>query len=198
MSIYRFNEAFPRSTDRGTIRREQTMLLVGLASGQRDVGTHALEFGTLYGTTTTNIARAMPKHHVLTCSLPPGVIPLLSSTKSELEFYPKEAPVFPEDVRNRITHYQCDSADLYLDFKVKLGFIFIDGGHSYEYVWNDFKKAVPRMVRGSVVVFDDYGEDGRGGITGVKRAVDEIVAAYSDWEWTEWVGSTMVWGRVGL
>src|SRR5436190_15243226 len=114
MSMTRYNEERAHPCHYGTISREQGLLLMGIASGVQGVGTHALEFGTLFGVTATNIARMLPNHTVLTCSLPVAITPRLASSKGELEHYPKELPTFPEDVRGRVVHISCDSALLEL------------------------------------------------------------------------------------
>ena len=41
-------------------------------------------------------------------------------------------------------------------FDRKIGFLFIDGGHSYDQVKKDIEKYVPLVVSGGYVVFHDY------------------------------------------
>ena len=53
----------------------------------------------------------------------------------------------------------------------KIDFAFIDGLHTYEGVVADIAAYYPRMARGGVLMFNDYGF-----WTGVTRAVDEFVA----------------------
>jgi predicted O-methyltransferase YrrM len=51
--------------------------------------------------------------------------------------------------------------------------LYIDGLHSYEGVRADIEAWAPRVVRGGVIVFDDYFNEDEG--VGVRRAVDELV-----------------------
>ena len=53
---------------------------------------------------------------------------------------------------------------------VKFDVVFIDGDHSYEWVWKDFNKIFPLMNPGWLIVFHDYP------MPGVKEAIDEICA----------------------
>ena len=51
--------------------------------------------------------------------------------------------------------------------------LFVDGLHSYEGVRDDIENWVPRVVRGGIVVFDDYTNPLPG--VGARRAVDELL-----------------------
>jgi predicted O-methyltransferase YrrM len=53
--------------------------------------------------------------------------------------------------------------------------LFVDGLHSYEGVRADIRDWVPRVVRGGVLVFDDY--ESNHPAYGVRRAVDELLAS---------------------
>lgn len=53
--------------------------------------------------------------------------------------------------------------------------LFVDGLHSYEGVSIDIRDWVPRVIRGGVIVFDDYFTHDP--TVGVSRAVDELVAS---------------------
>lgn len=53
----------------------------------------------------------------------------------------------------------------------KIGLLFIDGSHTYADVKADYEAWSPHLVRGSVVVFDDYDTKPN---PGVKQFVDEI------------------------
>jgi hypothetical protein len=57
-----------------------------------------------------------------------------------------------------------------LDLK-KVDFCFLDGGHSYKTVRNDLTILVSKMKKNSVIICDDYDQDGYG----VKKAVDELL-----------------------
>lgn len=182
------------SCDYGTVSITQLVMMIGVVSGQQRVGTHALEFGTLSGGTTTNLARMLPNHKVITVSLPPNTNHALAGDQSDLVFS-GVAPKFGPDVAHRITHIHCDSASLVLAPKTALGFVFIDGGHSEAYVLNDFGKAFPNVVSGGVVMFHDYGVEGKSGISAVKKAADAIMGWHHEWSWTHWVDHGLLWGR---
>jgi predicted O-methyltransferase YrrM len=51
--------------------------------------------------------------------------------------------------------------------------LYVDGLHTYDAVKTDIADWVPKLVRGGVVVFDDYFKEG----VGVRRAVDELLAS---------------------
>ena len=53
--------------------------------------------------------------------------------------------------------------------------LFVDGSHTYERVRGDIEAWLPRVVRGGVLVFDDYFGTKPG--WGVRPAVDELVAS---------------------
>ena len=52
--------------------------------------------------------------------------------------------------------------------------LYVDGLHSYEGVRDDIKNWVPRVVKGGIIVFDDYFYESPG--VGVKQAVDELLS----------------------
>ena len=51
--------------------------------------------------------------------------------------------------------------------------LFVDGLHTYEGVHTDLECWVPRVLRGGIIVFDDYFNRNPG--VGVKQAVDELL-----------------------
>lgn len=59
-----------------------------------------------------------------------------------------------------------------------VGMLYIDGEHTYEAVHADFKAWSPYLHEGSVVTFDDY--TAKPEHLGVRKAIDEIAAAYLD------------------
>ena len=73
----------------------------------------------------------------------------------------------PEEARQNYWHnvqknnvqYFCEliignSEDV--EFDKPIGFLFIDGGHSYEQVKKDIEKWIPKVVKQGTVVFHDY------------------------------------------
>ena len=57
----------------------------------------------------------------------------------------------------------------------RVNFAFLDGGHEYEDVLNDFHLIYGRQKKGDVVIFDDYTPSK---FPGIVRAVDEICLKY--------------------
>ena len=56
-----------------------------------------------------------------------------------------------------------------------IDFVFLDGGHSFETVFNDLNLIYKKISsnKGAVILCDDY--EGATYITGVKKAVDKFV-----------------------
>jgi methyltransferase family protein len=163
--------------------------LLGLAAGQQAIGTHAVEIGTFNGVTTANLARMLPRHKLITVSLPMGQVPVLAYHESDMGFNSSGPCSFPEDVAGRIEHWLVDSASLKLEASHQLGFCFIDGSHTYDYVVNDFNQLYPFVVAGGVMAFHDYGE----GHAEVVAAVRDLAASYPDDVWCGFAG--IAWCR---
>ena len=67
-----------------------------------------------------------------------------------------------------------DSNDILEKIDVKnVDFAFIDGGHSFETVWNDLNQISKKIKKGGVILCDDYQDATY--ITGVKKALDKLV-----------------------
>ena len=58
----------------------------------------------------------------------------------------------------------------------KIDFIFLDGGHAYETVKEDLRIILNSMKKNTVIICDDYDQEGYG----VKKAVDELNDQVSD------------------
>jgi predicted O-methyltransferase YrrM len=60
-------------------------------------------------------------------------------------------------VRTRITQLYCDSAKFDSEpYANSCDLIYIDAGHTYEYVANDSRHALRMLRRGGVIIWDDY------------------------------------------
>lgn len=68
-----------------------------------------------------------------------------------------------------------DAVNILKTEKVKIRFLFIDGLHTYEGVKTDFELFYPLVLKGGIIVFDDYSNS----CDGVKRFIDEIILKYS-------------------
>lgn len=73
------------------------------------------------------------------------------------------------------------------DFRHSVGLLFIDAEHTYEACRADFEAWAPRLDGGVVALHDYKGE----GLGGIKRYVDELVAA-GPWQIRTLVGSLVV------
>lgn len=163
--------------------------LMGLAAGQQHVGTHVVEIGTFMGVTTVNLARMLPGHKVITVSLPMGQVPLLAYHEGDMGYNSREVCSFPDDVAGRIEHLLEDSAHLWLAADVQIGFGFVDGSHTADYVMNDFYLLYHRTVVGGVIAFHDYND----GHAEVVAAVDKLATLHADDEWQSYNG--IAWCR---
>lgn len=187
MSVHKLIPQETKDRD-GRLPPPEQYIVYTLALLCRDIGYHAIEIGTFYGESTTNIARAMPHHQIITVDVPNGVKPVLPVPEGELKYIWK-TPEFSSDVKERIEAMRVDSAQLQLPSTLELGFAFIDGAHTYEYAWNDFNKIEPILSKGGIVVFHDVGMS-----EGVGRAVEEIMAKFHTWQWSAYQGTSLCWG----
>lgn len=166
------------------------VFLMGLIAGQRPFGNYAVEIGTYEGVTTSNIARLLPDHHVLTVSLPPDATPALAYHPGDMALN-KVPTIFDPTVKDRITHLLEDSSKLELPADAKVGFAFIDGSHTYDYVMNDFELIYANVIRNSLIVFHDYDS----GHPEVVKAVNDL-AFCSVHHWGSY--GNMAWCRVTI
>jgi hypothetical protein len=80
------------------------------------------------------------------------------------------------DLLNKIIFFQGDTKIQVKKFSTsRVNFAFLDGGHEYEDVLNDFHLIYGRQKKGDVVIFDDYTPSK---FPGIVRAVDEICLKY--------------------
>jgi hypothetical protein len=118
----------------------------------------------------------MPFHKVLTVSLSDGQATKYPSSDPTLN---GRTPEFGSDVKDRIEHRFCDSADLVFYEGCRIGFGLVDGSHTYDYVINDFNKMLPNLAHDGVIVFHDYSV----GHPEIMRAVASLMKAHTELEW---------------
>lgn len=92
------------------------------------------------------------------------------------------AQVASMGLQDRITAIQAFSADIASMWTGPIGLLFIDGDHSYRAVLADFRGWSGWVVKGGVVVFDDFDPDRDN--KPVTRAVRKIMrkTAWGDWD----------------
>ena len=89
----------------------------------------------------------------------------LNSEESVLKFLNK--------FKKNIKLYKGNSNEILREINIQtVDFTFIDGGHSYETVWNDLNHVYQNIKKGGVILCDDYEHTTY--ITGVKAAVDKF------------------------
>lgn len=89
----------------------------------------------------------------------------------------KTARKLLEPHKDRCVWLKKMSADAAGDISEKLDFVYIDGNHQEEYVWNDIVNFMPKMKQGGVIGGHDYyngfQRDHDGVVTAVSRFVTE-------------------------
>lgn len=68
-----------------------------------------------------------------------------------------------QNYRNNIKKYNLqDYCELIIansediEFDKEIGFLFIDGGHSYEQIKKDIEKWIPKVAKNGIIIFHDY------------------------------------------
>jgi predicted O-methyltransferase YrrM len=140
-------------------------------------GTHAVEIGSHLGASSCYIAAAL-------LARPGATLVCVDTWNNE---------TMPEGSRDTMAEFQTNTRNLSHiirtvrkpsetltgeDFPSPLGFVFIDGDHSYKLCRNDFEKVESWVVPGGIVAFHDAIGDG---FPGVGRVVGE---AWSGGRWT--------------
>lgn len=161
----------------GYVEDHQGMLIAALARGL-DARTF-LEIGTNRGRTSWTVARNNPDLHVYTLDVPlsasSGDVELELGSDDHHFFRPGEAcgEAFRDTPEaQRITQLWGDSATF--DFSPYAGavdLVYVDGGHSYDYVKSDTENALALLSPGGTIVWDDYGSH-----PGVYQYVTELAA----------------------
>ena len=125
-----------------------------------------LEIGTFDGMTTLHLSMNADDYaKIYTLDLPREKInqTALRVKTGEKTFIDKDTPgrqfLKREEHAKRITQLLGDSAAFDFSFyESKLDFVFVDGSHSYEYVYNDTEVALKLMRDGKgIIMWHDYG-----------------------------------------
>jgi predicted O-methyltransferase YrrM len=136
--------------------------VITLAQIVKYLGCHRMfEIGTFRGYTTFHLALNSPTDsHVYTLDLPASGIPDAKLEITDLQFIQK--PSSGEWYRNtecesKITQFLADSASFdYSAYEASMNFVYVDGGHSYEYAMADSLTARRLLAPGGLIVWHDY------------------------------------------
>lgn len=181
------NVYYPKELD-GEVARGEAELIARICRRAAGLGPHAaLEIGTLWGSTTNNIASNF-EGRILTVDLPKGNRPMLPHDPKEDKYFDQGKHFLPE-FEGRIDQCWVDSAQLELPQTITLSFAFIDGSHSEVYVMNDFAKVEPSMVNGGYVLFHDYASQCW---PGVSTGIHKLIGIYPQHVFTHIITSTIV------
>ena len=161
----------------GNVTLLELMVISSLARGARPPV--AFEIGTFDGRTTLNLAANLPADgHVFTLDLPRSD---LRETKFDLApgesaFVAKDASGLKftgTDLAPRITQLYGDSATFnFRSYAGRMGLVFVDGSHAFEYVQQDTTTALNLAAGSGVILWHDYQQDWRD----VIRALNEFAA----------------------
>jgi hypothetical protein len=181
-----WSEAFPRSAvslveiskRNGNVRLGELAILAQAAAATAP-GTEIIEIGTFDGRTAINLSvNAPPANPVFTLDLPPGEATQFALDAGERHFVNKP---FPGDrfrschpawtgKAAKIVQMMGDSATFDWSAHVgKVGLVFVDGSHAYQYALADSHTAFRLAASGATVIWHDYGV-----WDGVTRALEEI------------------------
>ena len=137
------------------------------------------EFGTFTGLGTLHMALNAPEGIVHTVDLRPSERTSISGLDWEADIDQSAVGSLYQadvDVASRVRQHWGDSRDFDTsELRGKVGFIFIDAAHSYEFVRSDTLKAIELAAPGATVVWHDYHRV----CPDVQRVVAEQVPQYA-------------------
>lgn len=128
----------------------------------RHIGARRIfEFGTYLGRTTFHLALGKDVSEVYTLDLNPEVdhtsLKLGQAVKSVHKLGLQGHFFHGHECSRHIVQLHGDSRFFdYSPYRNNIDFIFIDGGHTYEYVTNDTSKALEMLGPGGVIVWHDF------------------------------------------
>jgi Methyltransferase domain len=164
----------------GNVTLNELAILAEAAAGIPN-GTEVLEIGTFDGRTTINLALNAPARSLIfTLDLLPNQPTQIQLEHGERQYVEKPMPgtrfshnrrSIPE-LTERITQLFGDSATFdWSDHYGKVGLVFVDGSHAYDYVRVDSATAMRLAAINGVVLWHDYGV-----WEGVTRALEDLEA----------------------
>lgn len=159
----------------GNVSMLEVMVIAALARDAEPAT--AFEIGTFDGRTTLNIAANLKERgKVWTLDLPKAGL-----GGTEFELAPGESAFVDKKesgAKYKGTVYSGQITQLYADsaifdfspFVEKMGLVFVDGSHAYEYVLRDSANALRIAAHGATILWHDYQQDW----PGVIRALNEL------------------------
>lgn len=158
-------------------------LLAKLAADVKSKGL-IVEIGALYGGTTAVLAKAAPKAKVISIdefSWTPEGYP--KATKELLETHLKEVGV------KNVTVIEGKSEDVGRTWDKHIDLCFIDGGHSYQYVYADLCNFAPHA---DVVACHDFKNPFW---PTIEQAISDFIQLHPEWDLAETAGTVAVLRR---
>jgi predicted O-methyltransferase YrrM len=136
--------------------------VITLAQAVKFLGCRRMfEIGTFRGYTTFHLALNSPAgSHVYTLDLPASAVPEAKLELTDLQFIQK--PFSGGWFKNTecepiITQLLGDSAAFdYSTYEGSMDFVYVDGGHSYEYAMADSLTARRLLAPGGIIMWHDY------------------------------------------
>ena len=161
----------------------EALYLMRLAAGGPGSGV-IVEIGSFHGKSTVVLA------HASRAAGREKVIAIDPSNGGAIDAFHRN--LARAEVAGHVTPIVATSDDAVAGWRDSIRLLWIDGAHSYEQVGRDFHNWAPFVVDGGVVAFhDSYEWDG------VRRVIDEQVAASSDYGLIGVVDSIAAFRKVG-
>lgn len=99
-----------------------------------------------------------------------GSANILAAAISGMVYTIDNDPKFETKILDNVLLIKGDSKDVAIGWDKPIDLLFIDGDHSYEGVAEDIENWIPKVKKGGMVIFHDYGS-----WTGVTKAVNEAI-----------------------
>jgi predicted O-methyltransferase YrrM len=120
----------------------------------------AVEIGTAEGHTTALMSKNSPNTHIFTLNIPPEELQAGDGGKLTTAIFEREkiGSYYREIGCKNITQIFSDSAKWKPDIG-SIDFVFIDGCHDKEYVYNDTVKVMSQMKKPGIIIWHDFNID---------------------------------------
>lgn len=145
-----------------------------------------VEIGTLYGGMTGVLALANPKARIITIDNF-SWHPADDVETSEELLYENMEKIGAKNV----TCITADSLELWKTWVSSIDLLWIDGGHSYKWVYSDLSNFGPFA---QVIALHDYNNPFW---KTIKQAIDDFLSQHPEWALSEIVGTVAVLKRLG-